>query len=97
MKVLNEAEVMDRFGLDQTTIDAMEAEAADGVFHGEPRGGVVMGRPPVYGEAMVSVGFRESRRRVDAIDERAEQLGYASRSTYLRKLVDDDLRLAGIA
>lgn len=96
MKVMSEKEIKERFGIASEQLDAWEKDATEGILHGEPRGAVVMGRPPMFGGPMKQVGFKEPLPRIAAIDKRAEQLGM-SRSDYLRSLVDEDLRAAGIA
>lgn len=55
----------------------------------------MVGRPLKFGETMRQVGFKEPEGKIDAIDRRADQLGMR-RSDYLRYLVDEDLRLAGL-
>lgn len=45
---------------------------------------------------MRQVGFKEPVRKIEVMDRRARQLGLR-RSDYLRRLVDDDLRAAGLA
>jgi len=67
-----------------------------GIYHGGERGKVVRGRPLMFGEETRQVGFKEPLGKVKAIDKRAKQLGM-KRSDYLRHLVDEDLKLAGIA
>ena len=50
----------------------------------------------MFGEETRQVGFKEPLGKVEAINKRAKQLGM-KRSDYLRHLVDEDLKLAGIA
>lgn len=92
-KVLSAAEVEEKFGYTDAQLEAMEADAAAGRFHGEPDGEPVFGRPLKFGEPMRQVGFKEPLTKVQAIDRRAAQLGMR-RSEYLRYLVDADLALA---
>lgn len=92
-RMLTENEVRARFGVTEEQLDAWERDASEGIFHGEPRGGVVMGRPTLYGAPMRQVGFRETASRIDAMDRRASSLGMR-RSEYLRHLVSEDLRHA---
>ena len=54
------------------------------------------GRHLLYGEAMKQVGFKEPMSTIAAIDFRCKQLG-VKRSDYLRGLVEEDLKLAGLA
>lgn len=95
MKVLTAKEVEEKYGLTEEDLDRMEADVMNGIFHGEPRGPVIMGRPLMFGEQMKQVGFKEPLRIVDAIDKRAAQLDM-KRSDYLRSLVDADLASAGL-
>ena len=88
--------VLNSFGVTDEQLDAWEADAANGVFPGEPRGEVVKGRPLKFGEEMRQVGFKEPLRKVKIIDMRAQELGMR-RSDYLRHLVDEDLKVAGLA
>lgn len=89
-------EILEQFGVTEGELDRLEDDAARGMLHGEPRGEVVVGRPPLFGERMRQVGFKEPEPKIVAIDKRAKQLGM-QRSDYLRFLVDEDLKLAGIA
>lgn len=57
----------------------------------EGESGVVVGRPLKLGEELRSVTFRVPVRKVDEIDKRASELNM-SRSDYLRRLVDEDLK-----
>ena len=50
----------------------------------------------LFDEEMKQVGFKEPVNKILLIDIRAAQLGM-KRSEYLRHLVDEDLKLAGIA
>ena len=90
------ADILKQFGVTKEQLDRLEKDASQGVLHGAPRGEVVVGRPPLFGERMRQVGFKEPEPKIVAIDKRAKQLGM-QRSDYLRFLVDQDLRLAGIA
>lgn len=58
---------------------------------GETR--VLRGRPLMFDEELQPITFKEPKRKVQAIDRRADQLGM-SRSSYLRHLVDRDLATA---
>lgn len=95
IKVLTDEELRN-LGVDPDELDRLEKDAAKGIFHGEPRGPVIHGRPLKFNEEMKQVGFKEPISRIEAIDKRAASLGL-KRSDYLRKLVDDDLKAAGIA
>ena len=96
MTVMSAREIEERFGITADQLDAWEKDASEGILHGEPRGEVVVGRPLLFGEKTRQVGFKEPLGKIAAIDERCAQLGLR-RSDYLRRLVDDDLRIAGIA
>ena len=89
-------DILDEFGVTSDQLDAWEEDASNGILHGEPHGKVIKGRPLLFGQRMQQVGFREPSQKVAAIDERAKQLGMR-RSDYLRFLVDEDLKLAGLA
>ena len=95
-KVLTPEEVEFKYGLTSEQIDQWEREAADGILPGRPSGEVMRGRPLMFGEKTRQVGFKESLIKIEAIDRRAAQLGMR-RSDYLRRLVDEDLKLAGLA
>ena len=102
MAVLTAEEVEERFGLTPEQLDKLEADATAGIYHGEPVGPVFYapgygpGRPLMFDEEMKQVGFKEPVSRINQIDARAAQLGM-KRSEYLRHLVEEDLKLAGIA
>ena len=96
MKIMTDKEIEATFGISAEQMDSWEEDLEKGVFHGEPRGKVVVGRPLKFNEAMKQVGFKETLGKIAAIDRRAEQLGMR-RSDYLRHLVDEDLAAAGIA
>ncbi|MEG1561917.1 MAG: hypothetical protein RR323_05900 [Raoultibacter sp.] len=89
-------ETLEKFGVTSEQLDAWEKDAANGIFQGEPRGEVVMGRPLMFGQQMRQVGLKEPVHKVEAIDRRAMQLGM-KRSDYLRRLVDEDLKLMGMS
>lgn len=95
MRVLTAKEAEEKFGITSEQIDKWEEDISKGIFHGEP-GEIVIGRPLMFGEEMKQVGFKEPLRKIEAIDKRAKQLGM-KRSDYLRHLVDEDLRAAGMA
>lgn len=92
---MNGNDIRKKFGVTDEQLDAWEKDAAQGIFHGEPRGDVVVGRPLMFGEEMRQVGFKEPVRKIELIDRRARQLGLR-RSDYLRFLVEKDLELAGM-
>ena len=102
MEVMSAEEIEKRFGITQEQLDQWEADATAGIFHGEPVGPVYYapgygpGRPLMFDEEMKQVGFKEPVSRIGLIDARAAQLGM-KRSEYLRHLVEEDLKIAGIA
>ena len=87
--------MLKKYGVTSEQLDVWEKDASRGVLRGKPRGEVMVGRPLKFGETMRQVGFKEPEGKIDAIDRRADQLGMR-RSDYLRYLVDEDLRLAGL-
>ena len=95
MRVLTSEEVEKELGITNEQIERWEEDISKGILHGEP-GEIIVGRPLMFGEEMRQVGFKEPLHVIDAIDKRAKQLGMR-RSEYLRHLVDEDLRLAGMA
>ena len=96
MKVMTSKEIEEKYGIAEAEIDAWEKDVCEGVFHGDPRGEIVVGRPLKFGEEMKQVGCKEPLNKIAAIDARAAQLGM-KRSDYLRHLVDEDLARAGVA
>ena len=96
MKILTDREVEEQYGLSAEQLDRWEEDAANGILHGEPVGEVLRGRPLMFGEEMRQVGFKEPIGIVALIDLRAQQLGMR-RSEYLRYLVEQDLKFAGLA
>ena len=95
-RVMTSKEMEAEFSIPAEQLGQWADDAERGVYHGEPRGEVVRGRPLLFGEETRQVGFKEPLGKVELIDRRAEQLGM-KRSDYLRHLVDQDLKLAGIA
>ena len=95
-RVMTSGEIEAEFGLPAEQLEQWSADAERGIYHGEPRGEVVRGRPLMFGEETRQVGFKEPLHKVELIDRRARELGM-KRSDYLRHLVDEDLKLAGIA
>lgn len=61
-----------------------------GEVEGIAAGPIIVGRPLKFGEELRPIGFKETPRKIDAIDKRATALGM-KRSDYLRWLVDKDL------
>lgn len=40
--------VLEDFGVTKEQLDKLEEEAAQGILHGDPRGNVLAGRPPLF-------------------------------------------------
>ena len=94
-KVMNAKQIEEELGIPEQQLTTWEKDAENGVFHGEPRGEVVRGRPLKFGQSTKQVGFKEPLAKIEAIDKRAAQLGMR-RSDYLRYLVDEDLKRAAL-
>ena len=80
-----------RNGIELT--DEMMEQIADAFERGEWPGTesrILRGRPMLFGEQLQSITFKAPKRKIDAIDRKAESLGI-SRSDYLRSLLDKDL------
>ncbi len=82
-------------------IEREAAEFESGAWEGgladvKPGPAYGRGRHLLFGETMKQVGFKEPESVIAAIDARCDQLGL-KRSDYLRRLVEEDLKLAGIA
>lgn len=92
---MNRTEMNALLGEDERSLDAIGEEYEHDEWDAEQLGTPIMGRPALFGEAMASVAFKEPRPTIVQIDARAAQLGMR-RSEYLRHLVDEDLRLAGM-
>jgi len=90
---MEDAKVLEAFGVTDEKLDQLEVDATSGILHGEPVGEVEVGRPRMFGEEMRQVGFKEPLSKIAAIDSRAAQLGMR-RSEYLRHLVEADLAKA---
>ena len=78
------------FGVTSKQLEEWEQAFARGDLPGEAVGEIISGRPLKFGEPLQFVGFKDTPRKVRAMDERAVQLGM-SRSDYLRSLVSRDL------
>jgi hypothetical protein len=91
MKTAKELEEM--FGVTFEEIERLAAPWETGEVIGKPSGEIVVGRPLKFGEELRPIGFKETARKIDAIDKRAAALGM-KRSDYLRWVVDRDLATA---
>ena len=96
MKTPEQLEEM--FGVTSEQIKQWDIDASNGILPGEAAGPVEYGpgRPLMFDEEMKQVGFKEPPRVIALIDARAAELGM-KRSEYLRHLVAEDLKQAGIA
>ncbi|MDR1422220.1 MAG: hypothetical protein LBI64_05080 [Coriobacteriales bacterium] len=74
-------------------LDKMAEACERGEYPGTPVGEILVGRPLLFGEELKPVTFKETERKIAAIDRRAASLD-VSRSDYLRHLVDEDLATA---
>lgn len=83
------------FGITSDRIEEIDRSASSGILEGNAVSTVTgPGRPPLFGEPMQQVSFKEASETVEAIDRRAKSLGM-HRSEYLRQLVANDLACAG--
>lgn len=94
-EVLSYKEAEQRFGITREQIEEWDEACCKGDVPGEPVGKVMRGRPLKFGEGMQLVGFKEPRKMITFMDSRAKDLGM-SRSDYLRHLVSEDLKTAGL-
>ena len=88
-------EIEELFGVTREEIEALAAPWDAGEVVGTPVGDVIVGRPLKFGEHLKLVGFKETERKIEQMDERAGSLGM-QRSDYLRWLIDKDLAAAGV-
>lgn len=92
---MSQKELEDYFGVTQEEIEEWDDMLVRGEIPGEPVGDVIVGRPLKFGEALKVVGFKDTERKIEAMDRRADSLGM-KRSDYLRWLVDKDLAAAAL-
>uniref|UniRef100_A0A7C9NUH2 CopG family transcriptional regulator n=1 Tax=Muribaculaceae bacterium Z82 TaxID=2304548 RepID=A0A7C9NUH2_9BACT len=71
-----------RFGVTDEQLDAWEEDASRGVFPGEPRGEIVIGRPRLTDEPLRAVTVTLPQSMVEAIDRQTK-----NRSDFIRKAV----------
>lgn len=88
-------EIEERFGVSQAQVEEWAAPYERGEIPGEPAGPVIYGRPLKFGEPLQTITFKDTRQHVDAMDARADELGF-KRSDYLRWLISQDLAAAGL-
>lgn len=88
-------ELEEMFGVTAEQIQEWDEMMVQGEIPGEPVGEIIVGRPLKFGEALKVVGFKDTKRKIDAMDRRADSLGM-KRSDYLRWLVDQDLAAASL-
>lgn len=80
----------EQFGVTREQLDVWEQAFSKGELPGVPTGDIIVGRPLKFGEELQFVGFKDTARKVEAMDKRALELGM-TRSDYLRSLVLKDL------
>jgi len=78
------------FGVTAEEIEALAAPWENGDVVGTPVGKIIVGRPLKFGEELRPIGFKETKIKIDAIDQRAASLGM-KRSDYLRWVIDKDI------
>lgn len=88
--MVNREELNALIGMDEDEMDARAAAYEDDSWDSSHMGKVTMGRPPLYGEPLKSISFREAASKVAAMDKRAASLSM-TRSDYIRSLIDRDL------
>lgn len=94
MKTQQELEQL--FEITPERIAEIDADASQGILQGDAGKTVTgPGRPLLFDEVMTQVTFKEPQAHVQAMDARAQQLGMR-RSDYLRQLVENDLKCAGV-
>lgn len=86
-------ELNKKFGVTEEQLDAWAEACERGEYPGEPVGEVSIGRPLLFGEELKPITFKETPRKLAAIDSRAASLNL-SRSDYLRLVIDQDLATA---
>ena len=88
-RVMTSKEIEAEFGIPAEQLGQWADDAERGVYHGEPRGEVVRGRPLLFGEETRQVGFKEPLGKVELIDRRAEQLGVGRRRRVPHRLAGE--------
>ncbi len=91
--MMSAEEIERKFGISAKEAEELAAPWERGEVAGEPVGEVIVGRPLKFGQPLKLVGFRDTPDEVEAMDQRAANLGM-SRSDYLRHLVRQDLAAA---
>ena len=81
VKIMNDAEILEKFGVTEAQLDELEKDAANGIFHGSPRK-VVVGRPKLTEEPLRAITVTLSLSMVDSIDKRSD-----NRSAFIREAV----------
>ncbi len=93
--VVSDREMEERFGITREQLNRWDEAYSRGDLPDEPLRLKTRGRPLKFGEGMQLVGFKEPRQMITFMDSRARELGM-SRSDYLRHLVNEDLKSAGL-
>ena len=78
---MTDAEILEKFGVTESQLDAWEEDVAQGVIHGEPRK-IIVGRPKLTEEPLRAITVTLPSSMVDSIDKRSE-----NRSAFIRKAV----------
>lgn len=79
---MSDKETLEKFGVTEEQLDAWEHDAAQGIFHGKPRGEIVMGRPRIANEPLRAITVTLPESMVEDIDRRTK-----NRSDFIRKAV----------
>ncbi len=95
LEPVSDEEMEERFDLTREQLAEREEIYAQGDIPDSPIYVKKPGRPPKFADDVQLVGFKEPVTIVELMDKRAEDLG-VSRSDYLRGLVDEDLKSAGM-
>lgn len=79
---MNDDRLFERFGVTEEQLDAWEEDASRGIFHGEPRGEIIIGRPRIANEPLRAITVTLPQSMVEDIDRRTK-----NRSDFIRKAV----------
>ena len=74
-------EILEKFGVTESQLDAWEKDAANGIFHGNVRE-IVVGRPKLTDEPLRAITVTLPTSMVEKIDAKSE-----NRSAFIRKAV----------
>lgn len=79
---MSDDRLFERFGVTEEQLDAWEEDASRGIFHGEPRGEIIIGRPRIANEPLRAITVTLPQSMVEDIDRRTK-----NRSDFIRKAV----------